>query len=248
MKFRNGLTTLCLFMLLSSATIALAQKPQRPAKNPPQYPNIIDTENKQTSPKPAASGEASQENTAPVEKPSSEELLIRAVVGLTQEVRGLVQEMRSLNTRQQAQLDMLRLTRADLRIETYDRELKTVRERLATLEADEQNLISMLKPDNLNSQVNTIPTFDRSVTLKQLQNAHEARLRIVRSEKDNLQKREAELVVMMEGFRNSITEAEKRLQAIEESLKPPAPAVKEADKETEKKPEPDKPVPDKPIL
>jgi hypothetical protein len=248
MKFSSSiLLSLCLLAVFTQATFAQTPKPKRPVKNPPQYPNIIDAENKESAERSQSAEDKSQSPAAIEEKPSTDELLLKALIGLTFEVRGLVQEMRSLNTRQQAQLDMLRLTRADLRIETYDRELKTVRERLATLEAEEQNLVMLLRPENLNNQVNTMPTFDRSTTMKQLQNVHESRLRVVRSEKDNLQKREAELIVMMEGFRNSITEAEKRLQAMEESLKPSDPAsAKETDKD--KKPEPDKPMPDKPLV
>src|SRR5262245_45869706 len=123
-----------LFLLVFTG-FAFAQqtdKIKRPVKNPPQYPNIIDLEHKEPNP---------QQNT--VEQGVNgqhADSLEQAMTSLANEVKTLVQELRSLNLRQQAQLDILQMTRVDMRIDHYERELRPVRERLAALETEEQNL------------------------------------------------------------------------------------------------------------
>jgi hypothetical protein len=146
-------------------------------------------------------------------------MLVRAVESLTNEVRGLVQEMRALNMRQQAQLDVLRLTRADARIDVYERELKTVRERIAQLEADEQNLQMLMKPESLAAQTRSVGTIDRSETMRQLKASYEAKLQTVTTEKEPLQKREGELVIILDAYRTTNGEAEKRIKLAEELIR-----------------------------
>lgn len=229
----SGLVLLLLILLVSPA--AQAQKQKRPTKNPPQYPHIIDTGEKK--PPVTATDEEGKKVEAEEKQAESQDnlLLVRAVVALTQEVRGLVQELKSLNVRQQSQIDMLRLTRADLRIDQYDRELKATRDRLALLNAEEQNLQIALKSENLELQANSVPTFDRSLTIRQLKANHEARLRVVQAEKETMQQREQELAGVVESLRAAVSETEKRLQSAEETLrqleKPPGtePEKKEND-------------------
>ncbi len=228
-SLKFSFTLLSLALVLTSTIFAQkpSSKTKRPAKNPPQYPHILETGEAKSQP-------TEGENTAPTSATQSPQmspqdlLLVKAVVSLTLEVRGLVTEMKALNVRQQAQLDMLRLTRADLRSDQYERELKTVRDRLAILEADEQNLQLYLTPDSLTAQVATIPTFDKSTTMRQLKANHEARLTVVQTEKGLLQQRMAELVTVLDSFRASGSDAEKRIQTAEDILKKLEDAASEA--------------------
>src|SRR5215813_6706345 len=135
---------LCLTLFLSATVLtvsAAAQQPskiKRPVKNPPQFPNIIDLDNKDA---PAKSPQANQQPKAqddPAAEPSDS--LTGAVQTLANELRSLGQELRSLNIREQTQIEMLRMARVDLRIDHYERELKPVRDRLAGIESDEQIL------------------------------------------------------------------------------------------------------------
>jgi len=224
MKYQKlGLWSFSLALALTVVAGAQTQQPakKRPMKNQPQYPRIIggdekDAPQEKTEPAPTAAGTT----------PQPSEQLVRAVESLAGEVRSLVQEMRALNVRQQAQIDVLRMTRNDLRIDLYDRELKTTRDRLAQLESDEQNLQLLIKPEGLEAQLRSIPTLDRDTTMRQIKAGHEARLRAVQAEKELLQKREAELSNALAGYRASTGDAEKRLQHAEEMLRqlnaPPA--------------------------
>lgn len=202
---------------LSASAVAQQRKP-KPMKHPPQYPNIIDSGEAQ----PDSAQQGGDKSGAPAAGGVSlslqqTDVLIRAVESLSGEVRGLVQELRLLNARQQAQLDILRLTRADLRIDQYERELKATRDRLAQVENDEQQLQLALKPENLEAQMRTIPTLNRDATMRQLKESYEARLRAVQNEKDLLQRREAEIGGAIKGYREAVSDAEKRLQVMEEA-------------------------------
>lgn len=239
MNFVKVLLILCALGFVLNTEVAAQKTKKRPARNPPQYPHILDTTEQPAQPT-KTEGEtpdaaASQAQTAPQQM---DVLLVKAVVGLTLEVRSLVTEMKALNVRQQAQLDMLRLTRADLRTDQYERELKAARDRLALLAADEQNLQLMITPDSLNAQAATVPTFDKSATMRQLKANHEARLKVVQTEKELLQQRVNELSEALTSFRASGIEAEKRLQDAEDILKQLGTA---AAQEKAKSPLPDKP-------
>src|SRR5262249_34542750 len=129
--------------------VAAAQQPaqqpakiKRPVKNPPQFPNIIDLENKDAR---QTDRQTDQQGSAPVADAGGQpDSLAVAVQSLANELRALGQELRSLNIRGQAQIEMLRMTRADMRIDYYERELRPVRERLTTLESDEQVLRQLM--------------------------------------------------------------------------------------------------------
>lgn len=193
-------------------------RPQKPTKNQPQYPNIIDLENKGTAPK--AATEASPDTAA------QQAALVRAVESLASEVRTLVQEMRALNVRQQAQIDLLRLTRGDLRIDSYERELKSTNERLAQISRDEQQLRAALTPEGLLQQASRVGSIDRDGTIRAIKGDLEARLAMLMPEKQQLELRKAELEALIVGFRDTNDRAERRLDLVDAALRqattPPA--------------------------
>ena len=197
---------------------ALAQQPaktKKPVKNPPQYPHIIDLEGQQAPPQ-TGQAKTQEPAAAPAQQPDA---LVQAVMLLVGEVRSLSGELRALNLRQQAQLEMTRLTRLDLRVDHYERELKTVRERLATLEYDEQNLNQLMSRDGLMAQTANIGTLDRETTMRQIKQQHEYRLRQVLAEKERLQQQAAGLDKELTAIRTAGSEAEQRIKQAEEQLK-----------------------------
>lgn len=223
MKYRNlfFLSTLLLIVLASFVMAQQPTKPKRPVKNPPQYPNIIDLENKD--PRQASQQtdqQANQQNrtqdAASVQQPDS---LAAAVQSLANEMRALGQELRSLNLREQTQIEMLRMTRVDMRIDHYERELRPVRERIAALEADEQVLLQAMSREGLIAQTATAATFNRDELMRQLKLQHEARYRAVQAEKERLRKLEADLTASLNIYQNISRETERRIQEAEDTLK-----------------------------
>jgi hypothetical protein len=205
---------LIILFLMISTGFALAQQPdriKRPVKNPPQYPNIIDLESKEQNPQ-----QKMQEQGAVEQEADS---LAQAMTSLANEVRTLVQEIRSLNLRQQAQLDVLRMTRVDMRIDHYERELRPVRERIAALETDEQNLLQLMTRDSLIAQTANIGTLNREQTMQQVKLNHETRLRYVLTEKERLRKIESDLVASLGIYQKLSKEAELKIQAADELLR-----------------------------
>src|SRR5262245_61203337 len=210
---------LCLFLFLSAVVMtvsAAAQQPakvKRPVKNPPQFPNIIDLENKDTRPTSQQANQPSnQQNSAPdadaVQQPGT---LAGAVMSLAGELRALGQELRSLNMRQQTQIEMLRMTRVDMRIDSYERELRPVRERLAALEADEHTLQQAMTREGLLAQTATTPTLNREELMKQLRIQLEARYRATQAEKERLRKLEADLTASLNIYQNISRETERKI-------------------------------------
>lgn len=215
-------------------------KQQRPTKYPTQFDKIIDAEEKKAE---EPTGEE-KKDTPPVVAPKPDivmsEALVKAVESLTVEVKNLVSEVRTSNARQQIQTDILRLTRTDLRVDRYEGELKTVRDRLALLEADYQNLQLLLTPEALEAQVSRMPYANKGDAIRQVRDAHEARLRVVTAEREIVQRREKELAEVVKAFRDVGAETEKRLAGIEETLKKLAETTEQA------KPKPDVPEEKKP--
>ena len=216
---------LCLLLFLSAVVLtggAAAQQPaktKRPVKNPPQFPNIIDLENKdatnqQTNQQPGQQNRAG--DASAVQTPDS---LAGAVQSLATELRALGQELRSLNIRGQAQIEMLRMTRVDMRIDYYERELRPVRERLAALESDEQILQQAMTREALLAQTATTPTLNREELMKQLRLQHEARYRGVQAEKERLRKVESDLATSLKIYQNISRETEQKIQEAEDALK-----------------------------
>jgi len=208
---------LCLFafsLMIILAGLAAAQQPakiKRPVKNPPQFPNIIDLENKDALPANQPQGAA----PAPVQQPDA---LTSAVLSLAGELRALGHELRAINLREQTQIEMLKMARVDLRIDHYERELRPVRERLGALEADEQTLLQLMTREALLAQTATAATVNREELMRQLRLQHEARYRAVQAEKERLRKLEADLTASLNIYQNLSREAERKIQAAEEVL------------------------------
>src|SRR5215470_16633182 len=200
--------------------LAAAQQPaktKRPVKNPPQYPNIIDLENKDGR---QTDRQTDQQDKAPVADAGGQpDSLAVAVQSLANELRTLGQELRSLNIRGQAQIEMLRMTRVDMRIDYYERELRPVRERLAALESDEQILQQAMTREALLAQTATTPTLNREELMKQLRLQHEARYRGVQAEKERLRKVESDLATSLKIYQNISRETEQKIQEAEDALK-----------------------------
>jgi hypothetical protein len=204
-------------VLTSHSAAQQPAKIKRPVKNPPQFPNIIDLENKDT---PQTNRQAEQQNTAPgADVGQQPDSLAVAVQSLANELRALGQELRSLNIRGQAQMEMLRMTRVDMRIDHYERELKPVRDRIGALEADEQVLQQLMSRQGLLAQTATTPTLNRDELMKQYRAQHEARYRAVQAEKERLRKLEADLTASLKIYQNISRETEQRIQEAEDALK-----------------------------
>jgi hypothetical protein len=203
-------------LLLVFTGFGLAQqtdKIKRPVKNPPQYPNIIDLENKEQN----SQRQGTQERMGEGQQTDSASLG-EAMAALANEVKTLIQEIRSLNVRQQAQLDILRITRMDLRIDHYERELRPVRERITQLETEEQNLLQLMTRDALLAQTANIGTLNREQAMQQVKLNHETRVRYVLAEKDRLRKTESDLLASLAVYQKLSKEAEQKIQAAEELL------------------------------
>jgi hypothetical protein len=212
-----------LFFVLGLSYAAHAQQPakvRKPVKNPPQYPHIIDLEGKQPQQTPQTT---QPETPQPAPTVQTSDALVRAVEMLAGEVRTLVGEMRSLNLRQQAQVELTRMTRLDLRIDHYERELKALKDRIAALEIEEQQLTVLITPEGLMAQTAKIATLDREATMRQIKQQQEYRLRLVQAEKERLRQQEADLTKDLTAVRTAGAEAEQRIKQTEAQLKGNAP-------------------------
>src|SRR5262245_7341849 len=200
--------------------LAVAQQPtktKRPVKNPPQFPNIIDLENKDAR---QADRQADQQDNAPgADAGGQPDSLAAAVQSLANELRVLGQELRSLNIRGQAQIEMLRMARVDMRIDSYERELRPVRDRLTALESDEQVLRQLMTREGLLAQTASTPTLNREELMKQIRTQHEARYRVLQSEQERLRKLEADLMASLKIYQNLSRETEQKIQEAEDTLK-----------------------------
>lgn len=217
--------SLAIAIILMTATLAVAQQPpkiKRPVKNPPQFPNIIDLEDGKKPPT------EEQEKPEPAPQPDA---LVKAVEGLTGEIRNLIQEVRSLNLRQQAQLDMLRLTRIDLRVDHFDRELRPVRDRINALAAEEQNLYRLMTQESLMAQTVNVSTLSREKTIEQMKLGYQSRLEAVKAEQERLKALESELSATLTSFQKLGADADRRIVEAEQLLR------QIENNRTEKKPE-----------
>jgi hypothetical protein len=219
MKYRK----LCSSIFLSAVVmtgLAAAQQPakiKRPVKNPPQFPSIIDLENKDAR---QTDRQTDQQDKAPAADAGGQpDSLAVAVQSLANELRALGQELRSLNIRGQAQIEMLRMARADMRVDYYERELRPVRERLAALESDERLLRQAMTREGLLAQTASTPTLNREELMKQIRMQHEARYRVLQSEQERLRKLEADLTASLKIYQNISRETEQKIQEAEDALK-----------------------------
>ena len=104
------------------------------------------------------------------------------------------------------------------------------------LESDYQNLHLLLTSEALEVQVSRMPYANKGDAIRQVKEAHEARLRVVSAEREIVLRREKELADVVKAFRDVGAETEKRLQGIEETLKKLAETTDQASK-----PKPDVP-------
>jgi len=219
-KFRSSFLSAFFLSAVVMTGLAAAQQPtkiKRPVKNPPQFPNIIDLENKDTR---QTDRQTDQPDNAPTADAGGQtDSLAVAVQSLANELRALGQELRSLNIRGQAQFEMLRMTRADMRIDSYERELRPVRERLAALESDEQVLRQLMTREGLLAQTASMPTLNREESMRQLRMQHEVRYRAIQSEQERLRKLEADLTASLKIYQNISRETEQKIQEAEDALK-----------------------------
>jgi hypothetical protein len=223
MKYRKFRSYFLSALFLSAVVMtgsAAAQQPakiKRPVKNPPQFPNIIDLENKDAKP---TERQSDQQDNAPIADAGGQtDSLAVAIQSLANELRTLGQELRSLNIRGQAQFEMMRMTRADMRIDYYERELRPVRERIATLESDEQLLRQLMTREGLLAQTANMPTLNREESMKQVRIQHEARYRANQFEQERLRKLEADLTASLKIYQNISRETEQKIQEAEDALK-----------------------------
>ncbi len=212
---------LSVLILPLALSITVAQSPtrvKRPVKNPPQYPNIIDLENKDS--QTARKDEQDEaEKDRQKESAAQTEALIRAVETLALEMRSLVQEVRAMNVRQQAQLDVARISGFATRIDSLNSDLRAIRDRLGSLSVDEQNINQLMTRESLLAQSFNIGTLAREKTMEQIRQNHEAKLRYVQAEKERLQRTENELLGQVQYYQNLQQEAEKRIQTSEEQIR-----------------------------
>lgn len=198
-------------MLLSAVQTFGQTRTQRPVKNPPQYPNIISSEGKDT-----GKTQPQPDTTAP---PVTTPEFVRVLEVLTGEVRQLVNEIRAMNVRQQAQLDMLKLTRGDNIEASIAREHRTAADLVSQLEKSELNLLESLKPDNLAVRASQVGTVNKDETMRQMKRDLEAEVLHVQTMKAQAQAQELELRQRLESARSANEDVERRLEMVEELLR-----------------------------
>jgi hypothetical protein len=184
---------------------------QRPVKNPPQYPNIITdgkTDAGKAQPQPNTSGQ-----------PIASSDFVRVLESLAGEVKQLVDEIRAMNVRQQAQLDMLRLTRGDGLEANLDRDHRAAADAVSGLERSELGLIESLKPENLAIRASQVGTLDKDATIRQMKHDLEAELLQVQTRKAHAQAQELELRQRLETIRSTNENTERRLELVEDALR-----------------------------
>jgi hypothetical protein len=215
MKYRRICSLLFLLLAINVLSVSAQQtKPKRPVKNPPQYPNIIDVENKDALP-------AKQPNpqTGEPAAPAPPDALTQAMTSLTVELRNLSQELKALNVRQQMSIDLLRQSRLDQRIDRYENDLRPVRERIAALEIEEQKLHQLMTRESLIAQTAQTSTVNREATMQQFKGQLAVRLQAVLDEKERLRKVETDQGASLDIYQKLNIEAEQKIQQAEEKLR-----------------------------
>lgn len=218
MQYRN-FCLLFLLLAMSAASVVAQEKPKRPVKNPPQYPNIIDLDNKDPKPgatKPATPAGDTQQSATVTVQPDA---LTKAFTIIAEELKSLSQEVKALNVRQQLEIEFLRMNRVEQRIATYENTLRPIRERIALLEAEDQTLQQLMTREALLAQTANIGTFNRDATMAQIRYQHEARLNQVRAEVERLRGLEASQVQSLEIYQKLSDEIEKKIQQAEDKLR-----------------------------
>lgn len=215
MKYRHLCLPLVLFVCTNS--VWAQEKPKRPVKNPPQYPNIIDLENKDQKPKqPEETKPADQQDANVTVDPNA---LTKAFIIIADELKSLSQEVRTLNIRQQLEIELMRQARVEQRISMYENQLRPIRERIGVLDAEEQSLQQMLTREALVAQTANMPTINREATINQLRYQYETRLTAIRPEKERLRSLEASTTDSLDIYLKLSDEIDKKIQQAEEKLR-----------------------------
>jgi len=144
---------------------------------------------------------------------------VRVLELLTGEVRELVSEIRAMNVRQQAQLDLLKLTRGDGIEANIAREHRAAAEAVSQLEKTELNVLESLKPDNLAVRASQVGTINKDETMRLMKRDLEAELLAVQTAKAHAQAQELELRQRLESVRSANEGVERRLEMVEELLR-----------------------------
>lgn len=207
---------LLLIILASSAVAQQPAKPKRPVKTPPQYPNIIDLENKDAPPA-TQPNQKTKEQPAPAPTPT--DALTQAMTTLTVELRNLSQELKALNVRQQMSIDMQRQSRVEQRIDRYENDLRPIRERIVALETEEQRLQQLMTRESLIAQTAQTSTVNRDATMQQLKSQLAIRLQAVQDEKERLRKVETDQAASLDIYQKLNSETEQKIQQAEEKLR-----------------------------
>jgi hypothetical protein len=224
MKYRKFYlySFLLLAICVGSAWAQQSQKPKRPVKTPPQYPNIIDLEDKST--KPAQPAEPKPEELKPEDKQAAAvtvdpAALTKAFTIIAEELKSLSAEVKALNLRQELELELARQARIEQRIDRYESELRPIRERLAGLEAEEVRLPQLMTRDSLLAQTMNTATINREATMEQIRLQYAARLQAVREEKERLLRAQASQVESLGIYQRLSDEIEQKIQKAEEKLR-----------------------------
>lgn len=232
MKYRR-FSLFSFLLLIVLAGLAVAQqpaKPKRPVKTPPQYPNIIDLENKDAAPAKQPNPKTGEPAVA---APAPPDALTQAMTSLTAELRNLSQELKALNVRQQMSIDLLRQSRLDQRIDRYENDLRPIRERITALEVEEQRLQQLMTRESLIAQTAQTSTVNREATMQQFKDQLAVRLQAVQDEKERLRKVQADQAASLDIYQKLNSEAEQKIQQAEEKLrelekiKPNGPEIKQ---------------------
>jgi DNA repair exonuclease SbcCD ATPase subunit len=219
------LSFLLLAMCAGSAWAQQSQKPKRPVKTPPQYPNIIDLEDKST--KPAQATEPKSEELKPPKLEDKQAAavtvdpvaLTKAFTIIAEELKSLSQEVKALNVRQDLEVELARQARIEQRIDRYESELRPIRERLSGLEAEENRLPQLMTRDALLLQTANTATINREATMEQIRSQYGARLQAVRDEKERLLRMQAAQTESLGIYHRLSDEIEQKIQKAEEKLR-----------------------------
>jgi chromosome segregation ATPase len=216
------LSFLWLAMCVGTAWAQQSQKPKRPVKTPPQYPNIIDLEDKST--KPAQPVDPKPEESKPEDKQAAAvtvdpAALTKAFTIIAEELKSLSLEVKALNVRQDLEVELARQARIEQRIDRYESELRPIRERVAGLEAEENRLPQLMTRDALLMQTANTATINRESTMEQIRAQYGARLQAVREEKERLLKMQAAQVESLGIYQRLSDEIEQKIQKAEEKLR-----------------------------
>lgn len=227
MRYRKAclFSFLLLAIFVGSTWAQQSQKPKRPAKTPPQYPNIIDLDDKAPKtaqpgdPKSALPGDPKPEDKQAAAVTVDPAALTKAFAIIAEELKSLSAEVKALNVRQDLEVELARQARIEQRIDRYETELRPIRERIAALESEENRLPQLMTRDSLLLQTANTATINREATMEQIRSQFGARLQTVRDEKERLLRMQAAQTESLGIYQRLSDEIEQKIQKAEEKLR-----------------------------